>query len=971
MKTTITRNPNLTKPLEIVNHPHEVKTFFKDSWWTGLPPEETPGFNFETRKLHALKQLDIYKASREEIFASFNNCWTLTDLLFSSLKTFETFIRPPYHELRHPMIFYYGHPAVLFVNKMRIAGLIKEAINPYLEKVLETGVDEMSWDDMSKNQMKWPSVEEVHDYKKKAYQQIIEVIKNVSLEKRGPDSPLWSLWMGIEHEKIHIETSSVLLREMPLEFLERPPFFPGLAPLKNETIKENDFLKMKGGLVALGKKDNDPHYGWDNEFGKREQVIKDFTYSRYQISNSEFLKFIQSGSYIQDEYWTEEGRLWRKFRNTKRPTFWCAVGPEGSHEYELRTIFEIIPMPWNAPVEVNHHEAKAYANWKTKTSSNLKYRLFTEFEFKRLDDVLCFELNKYNVDLRFSSAQEFVEEHRGNSWHHLEDQFNPLEDFKIHPYYDDFSTPCYDGKHQMIMGGSFISCGDEASLSARFHFRPHFYQHASFRLAATLDGSEDNFSYKIIKDEKYIHATRKNSLEQMAKEDWWKKTEQPLEFSTPELTQLIETSKKYLLDFMTCYSELHPGGEAFAHNNYSVPLQTSYEFPRNPENYDDLLKLIFKELAPLNEFPGHPRYAAYMAGSDNFLSNLAQLISQTLNPYSAHEKLAPSAVAIEKEALSWIINMVGYEEKLASAYFLSGSSMATMNAIMLARNEKGLHDLSLACAYVTKDTHHSFYKAWALLGFKNENIKILNEEELESDKKKGLIPLIIVATAGKTSTGEVDSLEDISKIASKNKIWFHVDAAYGGFFLLTQKGKELLKGIEKSDSVCLDPHKSLSMPYGLGVLVVKDVKKQKIQHLGNQTYMPEGLHENFDFSELTPELSRDWRGLRFWLPIKVLGITPFILNLEEKLKLADWFSDELSKIKGITIIRSPALTVFSFSAQNDEASKKLLEAINRSKKLFLSSDTIDSKFVLRVCLLGHRLHYKELYEALDFIKQVV
>ncbi|MBY0413064.1 MAG: 5-histidylcysteine sulfoxide synthase, partial [Bdellovibrionales bacterium] len=391
MAVTITRNPNLSKSGKDISFNHELNKEFGDSWWTGLPPQACPGFDQERSALVALPLLNINLCSRQDVLDYFNNSWTLTELLFQSLKVEEAYIRPPYHALRHPLIFYYGHPAVLYVNKMRLAGLINDPIDLYLEKVLETGVDEMSWDDMSKNEMKWPRVSTVRLYRKKVYDLMINLIKTHpdlnDPKKLHKSSPWWSLWMGMEHEKIHFETSSVLMRELPVEYVETPKYWVPLHPSKNapNTTIANSWEKKNGVKVNVGKPHDTESYGWDNEYGSRTVDLKDFQYTKNQITNYEYLEFVSSGGYVNDKYWGDEGLSWRKFRNTKRPTFWVATGPEGSHQYELRTVFEIIPMPLAWPVEVNFHEAVAYCNWKTDVDkTKLQYRLFTEGEFVSL-----------------------------------------------------------------------------------------------------------------------------------------------------------------------------------------------------------------------------------------------------------------------------------------------------------------------------------------------------------------------------------------------------------------------------------------------------------------------------------------------------------------------------------------------------------------------------------------------------------
>jgi len=261
----LTRNPNLSPSPLTQTLPHELKSQFGQRWWTGLEPELCPGFDQQKKELHALPLLNYKNASRQDILDYFNNTWTLTELLFLSLKNESAFTSPPYHGLRHPLIFYYGHPAVLFINKLRVAGLLKDPVDLYLEKVLETGVDEMSWDDLSKNEMTWPSVEDVHAYRKKIYLLIHHLISthpdldNLKTRKMGPDTAFWSLLMGFEHEKIHFETSSVLMRELPVEKLETPFSWPKLNPTRkdqSETLQltqKSGWQKISSQTVTWGK----------------------------------------------------------------------------------------------------------------------------------------------------------------------------------------------------------------------------------------------------------------------------------------------------------------------------------------------------------------------------------------------------------------------------------------------------------------------------------------------------------------------------------------------------------------------------------------------------------------------------------------------------------------------------------------------------------------------------------------------
>lgn len=466
--------------------------------WTGVPP--TPGICPGVRPDGKMTSLPLVSlsADRQQILNYLNNTWTLTEMLFSGLANEEAFSVRPYHHLRHPLIFYFGHPAVFYVNKLRVAGLLSEPVNSDYERIFETGVDEMSWDDLYEGQNHiWPTVQDILAYRKKVYQIVCELIKTHPLldSKASPvsqTSPMWALFMSFEHERIHFETSSVLIRELPIEFVQKP------APWPNSQIKNpnsppslNKMIAQPESQIHLGKPQDLPTFGWDNEYGHEIRNCSAFSASQFLISNGEFKIFVEAGAYSDEKFWQPEGWAWRSFRNIKHPSFWVSTGPAGLHEYKLRTVFEVIEMEWDWPVCVNFHEAKAYCAWLTKQEGSLTppYRLLFEVEHHALRDDSGKDFN-----LNFNTGSESsVHSHQpndkgfydtfGNVWQWCEDYFHPLPGSTPHPYYEDFSTPCFDKKHQMLLGGSFISTGDEASHWARFQFRPHFFQHAGFRVA--------------------------------------------------------------------------------------------------------------------------------------------------------------------------------------------------------------------------------------------------------------------------------------------------------------------------------------------------------------------------------------------------------------------------------------------------------------------------------------------------------
>ncbi|RTL35612.1 MAG: 5-histidylcysteine sulfoxide synthase [Candidatus Melainabacteria bacterium] len=498
-------------------------------WYTGKVPEHgsCPGVD-QWGKIHSLPIPNLATCTRQEVQDYFDNSWTLTEVVLSGLASPEVFYRVPYHGLRHPLIFYYLHPAVLYVNKLRLGGLIPGPVNAEFESLFETGVDEMSWDDMSKNTMQWPELYQLHNYRKQVYRLISDLIATRPELDEGhsqvtPEDPMWTLFMGFEHERIHIETSSVLIRELPIECVRKPDAWPEMIlgtgsgdasfpPTAGVDFQPSKMLCIEPGDVTVGKRHSEPYYGWDNEYGSRTSSVSAFAVSQNLISNGEFYAFVSSGSYLEPRFWSEQGWKWRSFRNTKFPTFWKLDGPAGLHRYKLRTIYELIPMQWSWPAVVNFYEAEAYCKWrnereKSESGNEVNFRLLTEAEHYRLRDragnVTADMASSKRLNLNLSSGAESpvgmdlndIDSDRagdlfGNVWQWCEDHFNPLPGFAVNKYYDDFSVPCFDGEHQMIVGGSFISTGDEATAWARFHFRPHFFQHAGFRIvSSTGDGA--------------------------------------------------------------------------------------------------------------------------------------------------------------------------------------------------------------------------------------------------------------------------------------------------------------------------------------------------------------------------------------------------------------------------------------------------------------------------------------------------
>eukprot|EP00798_Chlamydomonas_sp_ICE-L_P005380 gene5380-5600_t len=537
-------------------------------WWTGKTPEDCPGFSAVDGVLRSLPLPPTKGYTRQQLLDTFDNCWTLTEILFASLQGTDAFspppTTPPAHQLRiHPKWFYYHYarahpgpvpsssrhsatdwPSVREVNEYSIVivktdrPLVRE-VNEYRKKAynLIRGVIEshpslddptVDMDQSSCAILITPCCSPAYFSlsRKKAYNLIRGVIEtHPSLDDPSVDmdqsSPAWAVFMCFEHERIHLETSSVLMRELPLASVLKPKYWPDYhpsaqlpspaIPSKGMDYPANEMVQVEGEKVCLGKPPLFPSFGWDNEYGSRELAVETFKASKYKVTNGEFLNFVKAGGYANTKYWSTEGWGWKTFRNVKWPTFWIVDGPQGLHRYKLRALFDAIDMCWDWPVDVNYHEAKAFCAWKTESEGeNVSYRIISEGEHNLLrnahdrvdspmDDqfftpgsvIKGVEVCGANMQLAFSSQSPVTElppsekgfhDVFGNAWEWAEDHYSAFPGFKVHPFYEDFSSPCFGGKHQLILGGSFISTGQMCSKFARYQFRPHFFQHASFRV---------------------------------------------------------------------------------------------------------------------------------------------------------------------------------------------------------------------------------------------------------------------------------------------------------------------------------------------------------------------------------------------------------------------------------------------------------------------------------------------------------
>lgn len=445
------------------------------------------------------------ETKRAEIKRYFNLTFDAYESLFSCLREDQAYYERPC-SLRHPLIFYFGHTATFFTNKLVLAKLLPQRINPKIESLCAIGVDEMSWDDLNEAHYNWPSVNEVRDYRQQVRLAVNHLIDTVSFSLPIDwKSPLWPVMMGIEHERIHLETSSVLIRQLDLKYVQASELFP-VCPQRGSAPLTNRLLPVEPGRVVIDHQDPAQYYGWDNEYGFHQTEVAGFNAAEFLVSNGEYLAFVEAGGYQTAEFWDEEGDRWRQFSPLKHPSFWVEKIENNQQAWYLRCMTEEIPMPWNWPVEVNYLEAAAFCRWKAKLTGK-PIRLPSEDEYLRLRDQtqgLGF-YDRANINLQQYASSVPVDQCEmngfydvvGNVWQWTMTPIHPFEGFKVHPLYDDFTTPTFDNKHNIFKGGSWISTGNEINGHSRYAFRRHFFQHAGFRyIESTAEVKTEYASYE-------------------------------------------------------------------------------------------------------------------------------------------------------------------------------------------------------------------------------------------------------------------------------------------------------------------------------------------------------------------------------------------------------------------------------------------------------------------------------------------
>jgi len=439
-------------------------------------------------------------------------------------------------------------------------------------------------------------------------------------------------------------------------------------------------------------------------------------------------------------------------------------------------------------------------------------------------------------------------------------------------------------------------------------------------------------------------------------------------------------------------------------NTFINNLDTSKAFIKSEENGKEIYNLDIEEqaieLALLLDSttknidgvginPASAGHMGYIPGGGLYPSALGDYIAAVSNRYAGVFYAAPGAVRLENMLIRWMCRLMGYSD-IAIGNLTSGGSIANLMALVAAREVHNLkaRDFEKSVIYLSEQAHHSILKAIRISGLSEAQLRYipldknlrLSPDELEKaiieDKKNGLTPFYINASFGTTNTGTIDPLESIAAIAKKHKLWFHVDAAYGGFFKLVHELDSKFKGIKEADSITLDPHKTLFLPYGTGAILIKNKENMLKAYHCLADYMQDiiGKEDEISPADISIEQTKHFRGMRLWLPLKLFGLKPFRAALEEKLYLTKYFYDEIQKIPGFEVGPKPELSVaiFRYVPKDKNANlfnKELIEAIQNDGRIFLSSTNINNVFWIRIAIVQFRTHLEQIDLLLDIIKK--
>lgn len=466
--------------------------------------------------------------------------------------------------------------------------------------------------------------------------------------------------------------------------------------------------------------------------------------------------------------------------------------------------------------------------------------------------------------------------------------------------------------------------------------------------------------------------------------DLFENQSKDLEPNTQQRSEYLDKVINYTEDFLdTIHSK-----KAFINEFENDGSFDRFPIEETSIETDEIIDFLRNNVDRAGINPASGGHIGYIPGGGIYSAALGDYLAAVMNRYAGVFYASPGAIRIENQLIDWVGDLVGYEKGFGGN-LASGGSMANLIAISTARIAKKIKakDIEKSVIYLTQQAHHCITKALKIVGLEEIQLRYIEmdsqyrmkvevlEELIIADRKEGLNPFMVVASAGSTDVGAIDPLDNIANISEKYNLWFHVDGAYGGFFLLCDETKDKLKGINRADSVILDPHKGMFLPYGVGIVMVKNVHHLLEANTYDANYMQDtkGFQQEYSPADLSPELSRHFRGLRMWLPLKLHGVAPFRACLSEKVWLTRYFYEKVQEL-GFEVGPEPELTVAAFrfvpkGKNADEFNKLLLKKIHDDGRVFISSTMLGGEFWMRIAVLSFRTHKYHLDIILELMEE--
>ena len=406
--------------------------------------------------------------------------------------------------------------------------------------------------------------------------------------------------------------------------------------------------------------------------------------------------------------------------------------------------------------------------------------------------------------------------------------------------------------------------------------------------------------------------------------------------------------------------------------------------PEHGSPFADLLEQLEHEIFSSTMHVNHPRFFAYVPGPSNFVGAMADALVGGYNVFAGTWVSGSGAAAIELATIGWLRDLCGFPAS-TGGLFVSGGTMANLTALAVARHVKLRDEPEKATIYLSDQAHSSLDKALHLLGFAKEHIRKLPsdaqfrlplealERSIREDRDAGKRPFCIIASAGTTNTGAVDPLPELASLARKENLWLHVDGAYGAAAALSDRGRRLLSGLERADSLSLDPHKWLFQPFEIGCVLVREglLLRDTFQILPEYLKDTHQQSAEINFTDYGLQLTRSFRSLKLWLSLKYFGVAAFRAAIERGFELAEFTAACLRKMPGWEIVTPPqmAIVCFRYSGASDAAHLRLVQELIHDGFALITSTILRGRTVLRMCPINPRTTEADIEEALRRLDQ--